>query len=180
MVFFFNDDLILSVSVFQARFLPDQCATGIELSDDNMVATKTRPRGYDTIVLLTRPAPDALGSFTTTWRLNSDRFLSLGYALPDMDPNLYWAVVTHGSFVNSQGRLGGLGTKFTGVFPGQLPGGKLAYGSTLSLRYDPLQGTMHARVNSDDEVLCFTDLRDDLVPAVCLVDRGASCTIVDE
>ncbi len=98
-----------------------------------------------------------------------------GWALPDLNPTTNRAFDTHGSFVYvSGGALWGLGTKV----PSQLPGGTIAVGATVSLRYDPAQGTMHARVNGGAEVLCFTDLRNDLVPAVCLFDKGDSCAIV--
>jgi hypothetical protein len=37
----------------------------------------------------------------------------------------------------------------------------------------------YARVNGGAEVLCFTDLRNDLVPAVCLYNNITTCKIVD-
>jgi hypothetical protein len=59
-----------------------------------------------------------------------------------------------------------------------LPGGTIRNGATLSLRYDPARGTMHARVNGGAEVLCCSGLPDDLVPAVCLQEQGEECAVV--
>ncbi len=59
-----------------------------------------------------------------------------------------------------------------------LPRGEIAEGSTLSLRYDPARGTMHARVDGGDEVLCFDQLDHDLVPAVSLREHGDACAVI--
>ena len=56
-------------------------------------------------------------------------------------------------------------------------------GDIVSLRYDPARETMHARVNDGAEHPCFTDLRNDLVPAIChsaFERQGAPSVIVDE
>ncbi len=50
--------------------------------------------------------------------------------------------------------------------------------ATISLRYHPAQGTMHIRVNGGAEHSCFTGLRNDIVPAVCIYDN-VSFSIVD-
>ncbi len=158
---------------FQARFLPDQCAAGITLSDDNTVATKTGERSFNTNVVMTRPAPDDQEKLVVTWRLNEGVHMCFGWALPDLDPNTEDAYFNHGSFIDGTGYLFGLGTKVIQRLPSWIHAG-----DTLSLRYDPARGTMHARVNGGAEVLCFTDLRNDLVPAVCLIGQGDSCAIV--
>ncbi len=95
--------------------------------------------------------------------------------MPDLDPNTDRAFATHGSYIDVlHGNLDGLGTKTIQ----QLPSGSVSQGGTLSLRYDPARGTMHARVNGGAEVLCFTDLRSDLVPAISLWGINTSCAIV--
>ncbi len=110
-----------------------------------------------------------------TWRLTIGANTFFGWAVPDLDPNSNNAYNTHGSFVNGvNGRLYGLGTK--AIF--YLPNYEIPVGATFGLRYDPMRGTMHARVNSDAEALCFTGLRKDLIPAVCIIDQGNSCQVV--
>ncbi len=131
-------------------------------------------------MVLTRPAPDEQGNLTVTWRRMGANTCS-GWAVPDLDPTTLQAYFTQGSFIDGIGHLYGVGTKVIMALPSGvvvLPGGTVRNGATLSLRYDPARGTMHARVNGGAEVLCFTDLRSDLVPAVCLEDRGDSCAIV--
>ncbi len=159
---------------FQARFLPDRCAAGIALSDDNTVATKTGETSYNTNVVLTRPTPDAQGNLTVTWRRLKGNMVYVGWAVPDLNPNSDRAFATHGSFIGLQGYLDGLGSKVIQ----KLPSGSVSLGDTVSLRYDPARGTMHVRVNGGAEVLCFTDLRNDLVPAVCLWGNNTSCVVV--
>ena len=163
------------VVFFQARFLPDQCAAGITLSADRITATKTAANCFNTNVLLTRPPPGADGSLVVTWRHGAGVNTMFGWALPDLNPTTDRAFDTHGSFVyTSGGGLYGLGTKGS-----TLPGGDIPLGATVSLRYDPARGTMHARVNGGAEHPCFTGLRNDLVPAVCLYNQNATCAIVD-
>ncbi len=125
-------------------------------------------------MLLTRPAPDDQGNLTVTWRLIKGDNSCFGWAVPDLDPNTRDTHHSHGSFINGSGDFFGLGTQVIG----ELPNGVFPSGGLLSLRYDPAQGTMHARVNGGAEVLSFTDLRNDLVPAVCLIFQGESCAIV--
>jgi hypothetical protein len=146
---------------------------GITLSVCNTVASKTGRYGDEASnVLLTRPAQDSRGCFVVTWRHTKGMMNYFGWVVPNLDPNTNAAFQTHGSFVSSfRGYLHGLGTKTE-------PIGVIPVGATLSLRYDPALGTMHARVNDKEEELCFTDLRNDLVPAVCLVNSGDSCAIV--
>jgi hypothetical protein len=162
----------------QARFRGDACAAGISLSADRITATKTDAGGsWTTNVLLTRPSPGADGSLVVTWRHEAGGHTMYGWALPDLNPTTDRAFETHGSFVYAvNGALWGLGTKGS-----TLPGGAIPVGATLSLRYDPARGTMHARVNGGAEHPCFTDLRNDLVPAVCLYNQNvnATCAIVD-
>ncbi len=189
---------------FQVRFRPDRCAAGIVLSDDNRVATKTSEWSYDTNVVLTRPAPDDKGNLTVNWRFTGGRkgvALSMwfGWAVPDLDPNTEDPILNHGSFISDIGSLsesGTLGRTMVGTLPMRTVGlpralvevvGVHGMICTLSLRYDPHQGTIHARFNGapyggfvgdDSEVLCFTDLRNDLVPAVFFCGKDASCEIV--
>ena len=147
---------------------------GITLSDDNTVATKTGEGSSDAKVMLTRPAPDDKGNLIMTWRRTKGG--TFGWALPDLDPDTDLAYGTDGSFICANGSLYGLGIQTRQ----ELPGGTSAIplGAALSLRYHPAHGTMHARVNGGVEVLCFTDLRNDLVPAVKLYKEGASCAVV--
>ncbi len=94
--------------------------------------------------------------------------------MPDLDPNTNVAYDVHGSFMSADdGKLRGIGA--TAI--DKLPCGEIPDGGALSLRYDPARGTMHARVNGGAEVLCFTDLRTDLVPAACFIDQGDSCVV---
>ena len=144
------------------------------LSKDNDKAIKLGATGWNTSVLLTRPSPNADGSLTVTFRRIKGAFY-WGWAVPDLDPT-DGAARTNGSFVNfSDGELYGLGTKVIEM----LPNGEIPDGGTLSLRYDPARGTMHARVNGGAEHPCFTGLRNDLVPAVCFYEQNATCAIVD-
>ncbi len=160
----------------QARFRADACAAGITLSADRITATKTAATSGNTNVLLTRPPPGADGSLVVTWRRGAGTAeVMFGWAVPDLNPIAEYACKTHGSFVYAvNGTLWGLGTK-----DGNLPGGALPAGGTISLRYDPARGTMHARVNGGAEVLCFTRLRNDLVPAVYFYGQNATCSLVD-
>ena len=139
-----------------------------------MVATKTGKWNLDTYVMMTRPAPDEQGNLIVTWRRQKGG--TFGWALPDLDPDTGQAHATDGSFICANGTLYGSGTRARQ----ELPGGTSAFsvGARLSLRYDPARGTMHARVNGGGEVLCFTGLRNDLVPAVKLYKEGASCAVV--
>ncbi len=156
------------------RFRADACAAGISLSADRITATKTAGYSQNTNVLLTRPPPGADGSLVVTWRHGAGTHIMFGWALPDLNPTTNDAYSNHGSFVYADnGYLYGLGHGST------VPGGRIAVGATLSLRYDPARGTMHARVNGGAEHLCFTSLRNDLVPAVCFYDQNATCAIVD-
>jgi hypothetical protein len=159
---------------FQARFLPGQCAAGIFLSDGNTVATKTSKDSFNTNVVLHRPAFDEQRDLTVTWcRKGANMYV--GWAMRDLDPNTRDAYRTHGSFIDFlDGKLTGLGTTVVE----RLPNGGIPEGGTLSLRYNPARGTMHARVNDGDEVFCFIGLRNDLVPAINIVFKGDSCTIV--
>ena len=161
--------------IYQTRFVRETCARGIELSDDLTTATKTAALSWNTNVLLTRPSPGVDGSLVVTWRHAAGASTMFGWAVPDLNPTTDNAYSTHGSFVYAvTGNLFGLGTKGS-----NLPGGTIPAGSTVSLRYDPARGTMHARVNGGAEHPCFTDLRNDLVPAVCLYNQNATCAIVD-
>ena len=109
-----------------------------------------------------------------TWRLiKGDNSAYFGWAVPDLNHNTDDAYIRHGSFIGDTGHLCGLATQVIQ----QLPSGSVSLGGTVSLRYDPVRGTMHARINDGAEVLCFTDLRNDLVPAVCLMSNNASCAI---
>ncbi len=128
----------------------------------------------DTSVVLTRPAPDDQGNLTVTWRLIKVIGSIIGWAVPDLDPNSNCAFMGHCSYIFGEAYLGGLGTQVIQ----RLPSGRIFDGDTVSLRYHPARGTMHARVNGGAEVLCFTDLRNDLVPAICLFGKGESCAIV--
>jgi hypothetical protein len=166
---------------YQTRFRPDRCAAGITLSDDNTVATKTCEYwGLDaTNVVLTRPASDDQGDFTVTWRRTTVTSPFYGWAVPDLGPNTRDAYLSHGSFIGGDGCLYGLGT--VGDYSNDsfwISG--IPKGGTLSLRYNPARGAIYARVNGGAEALCFTDLRNDLVPAVLLFHNGCSCTIVDD
>ncbi len=162
------------IVMYQTRFVREKCARDIEISDDLITATKNNDHSWNTIALLTRPSPNADGSLTVTLRQIKGR-VWFSWAVPDLDPNEF-AIFSHGSFIDFvDGELMGLGTKAIN----KLPSGAIPDGGTLTLRYYPVRGTMHARVNGGAEVLCFTDLRNDLVPAVCLVNKGDSCAIVD-
>jgi hypothetical protein len=128
-----------------------------------------------------------------TWchaRGNSTMF---GWALPDLDPNANHAHGLHlrdydsdnddmpafpafGSFISAaNGELCGLGR----LAIKRLPQRKIPTGASFALRYDPAQRTMHVSVNGSSEILCFTTLRQDLVPAVILAVPNDSCTILD-
>jgi hypothetical protein len=160
--------------IYQTRFVREKCARDIELSDDLTMATKTGAQSWIAIALLTRPSPSADGSLTVTLRQIKGR-VWFSWAVPDLDPNDI-INFTHGSCIDFEdGELTGLGTKAIN----KLPSGAIPVGGTLSLRYHPARGTIHARVNGGAEVLCFTDLRNDLVPAVRLFCKGDSCAIVD-
>ncbi len=118
-----------------------------------------------------------------TWHHTSGPLTCYGWAVPDLNPTTDSAYNTHGCFIDTYaGDLWGMGTMAVAELPeGYVPpDGRsvIPEGATLSLRYHPTQGTMHARVNKGTERLCFTDLRNDLVPAVCLVGEGDSCSIV--
>ena len=127
-------------------------------------------------MLLTRPTPGADGSLVVTWRHAAGANTLFGWALPDLNPTTNGAYSNHGSFVHAyDGSLWGLGTQVIST----LPGGAIPVGATVSLRYDPARGTMHARVNGGAEHPCFTGLRNDLVPAVCFLEQNATCAIVD-
>ncbi len=159
---------------YQARFFREKCARDIKLSDDLTTSTKTGARSWNASALLTRPSPGADGSFTVTLRRIKFGFW-FGWVVPDLNPDDL-SIFAHGSFIDlTDGELKGLGTKAVR----KLPSGGIPDGATLSLRYHPAQGTMHARVNGGAEVLCFTDLRNDLVPAVNLVVKGTSCAIME-
>jgi hypothetical protein len=161
----------------QGVFNPLECAAGIAISDDHTVATKTWVASFDTNVMLTRPAPDSKGRLTLTWRHVKGENTYFGWAVPGLNPNTDAAIKSHGSFVWARtGSLYGLGTKALM----KLPSGGIPVGATLSLRYDPTLGTMHARTIDGAEILCFTDMRSDLVPAVCLWDKGDSCATVND
>jgi hypothetical protein len=125
---------------------------------------------------MTRPSPLADGSMTVSWRVSPAHGLYFGWALSDLNPHQKRPYENHGSFVCASGNLWfGLGTRTID----KLPSGRIANGDILSLRYDPVQGTMRARVNDDAEYLCYTDLRNDLVPAVFMSTTHCSCSIVD-
>jgi hypothetical protein len=173
-----NFNAVANCPFTQARFRPDVCAVGIILSSDQTTATlstKKKENVWNTNVLLTRPPRGADGSYVVTWRHGGVDAL-YGWASPDLDPNTKDVYNTHASVVNAHD-----GTLHSGLGqPGStLPGGKIAVGATLSLRYAPAQGMMHARVNGGDEHACFTSLPDDLVPAVCFFAQNNTCSIVD-
>ncbi len=132
--------------------------------------------GHYTSAVMTRPAADADGRLTVTWHQSKHGpSTCFGWAVPDLDPNVDKAFRTHGSFVGAYfGELFGLGIHVIRWLPSHA-----IRDDTLSLRYDPVAGTMHARVNDGPDVLCFTDLRDDLVPAVCFCSgEEGSCIVV--
>jgi hypothetical protein len=99
-----------------------------------------------------------------------------GWAQPTLsatDSNSYNSYAS--CIYTSGGTLYGLGTK---KIP-NLPTSSIPVGATLALRYNPAQGTLHARVNGSAEVLCFSGLANNLVPVVILYGPGDSCVVVD-
>ena len=125
-------------------------------------------------MVLTRPTPDDQGNLTVTWRCTQGVNTCVGWAVPDLDPNTDCAYRSHGSFISVSGILFGLGTQAIQ----ELPSCGILEGGTLSLRYNPARGTLYTRANEGVEVLCFTNLRNDLVPAVVLAYPKSSCVIV--
>ena len=158
-----------------ALFLPSECAPGIAISDNYTVATKIGATSTETNVILTRPGcrhgSCADCALSVTWYINRGSELFFGWARPDMSPITDKAYINHGSFVAANGQLFGLGINGNQTLP-QVPPG-----STITLRYEPKWRKIYARVNGEDEVLCFTAVADNLVPVVCLGVQGDSCSI---
>jgi hypothetical protein len=160
------------------------------------MATKTGERSKNTNVLLTWPAPGDDGSFSVTWCLKKGRDVHFGLAVPKFIRNSI--VDPKGPFATSNYAENDFGFFFDADdglirqgFPSwddmvirkelrRLPPGGVKVDDTFSLRYHPVHGTLHARVNDGDEHLCFTNISDriPLFPAVCLVNKDDSCTIV--
>ncbi len=108
-----------------------------------------------------------------TWR-RTQGGARFGWAVPDLDPDTN-EVSEHGSFIwTGTGEVRGLGVLVTAG----LPSGRIPERATLSLRYHPVRGTMHARVDGGAEVVCCTGLRNDLVPAVIMYRQGDACDVV--
>ncbi len=166
---------MLLFCLYQGRFLPDHCSTGIVLSSDCTLATKTDERGANSVAMLSRPTPDDQGGIVITWHLAVGG-ATFGWVVPDFHPSSESSLVPNGACVSTSGELVGVGAKAIA----KLPSGGVPVGSTLSLRFHPTRGTMHARVNGGAAVLCFSDLRSDLVPAVRLHDKGDACTVLSD
>ncbi len=164
----------------QARFRSDACAAGITLSADRTTATKTGSNGWGTNVLLTRPSV-VDSSITVSWRYlangnSGNTWRScIGWAVPNLNVTMAGAYSPgNGSFVIAGGTGGQTGDGATGNTLGAL-----SIGDVVSLRYLPSQGQIHGRKNGNAEVLLFSGLADNLVPAVLITDSSESFIVVD-
>ena len=157
-----------------ALFRHDACAAGIDLSPDCTTATKQSAvaKSLDTNVLLTRPLPGADGSLTVTWIHQAGTDVKYGWTRPDLNPSSIIDLNKDGSFVGSDGQLSGVGN-----LRDPLPDGLIPVNATVSLRYDPVRGSIYARINGGVLHPCFTGLAGNLVPVVCLIDPADSCSI---
>jgi hypothetical protein len=159
----------------QARFTV--CPPAVTPSAEGTTATKTSgSAGWNTNLLLSRPSPHRDGSMTFKLRHVAGGHTMYGWALPTLAATTTNGYNTSASCVyTSGGTLYGLGTKKIS----SVPGGSIPVGATLALRYDPLQGTLHVRINDGAEHTCITaGLANNLVPFVCFHNIGDVCTIV--
>ncbi len=165
----------------QVRFRsdPEKCPQQVTLSNGHTTARITSGGGvWDINLLCTLPGPAPDGSVAVKFRLDHiANGMFLGWGSPAIDPNaksvynsgsvcyFYFACPDVGKG-NSAGhnKLFGLGTS---TKPSGLPAPGLQVGGTLTLRYHPAHGTIHAAIDDGAPVQIYGGITQrDLVPIV--------------
>ena len=106
----------------------------------------------------------------------------LGWGFPTIDPgglNVHRLPNAQGCFwfaaTGSNNTLWGIGKSGA---PSGLP--VLAVGQTVTMRYHPANGTIHASINGGAETLLYSGITQrDLVPVVCFRDASDQVSLVD-
>jgi hypothetical protein len=175
-------------AVVTARFAPQRCAKGLQVSDGGLICTRVKPTSgaVDTHALLNMPPHDGACTLTfqclATGHFNAVHF---GFAQATLDLTDADAFESSGSFVDSCfGSLYGLGEHHSNLPNPYNYRPLFKKDETLTITYRPgpagyMAGTLHAHRNDMKPQLIFSGLADDLVPAVLFADQGASWRLVD-